>query len=92
MVVNLWKLLVFIFRVILVSSEILYVSEVLVVAVEVSLIVVRRRGFGWVLEVAEEVQIVDEFFCGDFILILSPLLFYFRIKNIFSASTAYFLF
>ncbi len=60
------------------------------VAVEVPLIFVRRlRRF---LEVAEEVQSVDKFFIGDFILILLPLLLYLQIESILSASTVYFLF
>jgi hypothetical protein len=92
LVVNQGKLLLFVLRIILASNEIFYVSEVLVVAVEVSLSVVRSLGPGRVLEIAEEVQIVDEFFFGDFILILLPLLLYFWIKSVLSASTAYFLF
>jgi len=92
LVVNLWEHFVFVLRVILAFSGILYVSEVFVVAVKVSLIVVKRLGPGRVLEVAEEIPSVDEFFFGDFILILSPLLLYFLIKSVLSVSTAYLLF
>jgi hypothetical protein len=40
---------------------------------------------------AEKIQSVDKIFLRDFMLILSPLLFYFGIEGVFSASTAYFL-
>jgi hypothetical protein len=50
------------FRVSLIFSEIFNVSEVLVVAVKVSLIGVTSPGFGRALKVAEKVQIVGEFF------------------------------
>jgi hypothetical protein len=79
------------FRVSLIFSEIFNISEVLMVAVEVSLIGVTSPGFVRILKIAEKVQILGKFFRLDFILILSPLLLYFLIEGIFPASAAYFL-
>jgi hypothetical protein len=78
-------------RVSFIFTEIFSVSEVLVVAVEVSLIIVPHPGFVRALKAAEKVQIFGEFFCWALILTLSPLLLYFPIEGIFSASAAYLL-
>jgi hypothetical protein len=52
-------------------------------------------GFGpalfnfWFLEIAEEVESLDEFFLRDFMLIMLPLLLYFCVEGVLSASTAH---
>jgi hypothetical protein len=78
-------------RVSFISTEIFNVCEVLVVIIGVSLIGVTSPGLVRVLKVAEKVQILGEFFRRDLILVLLPLVLYFLIEGILSASAAYLL-
>jgi hypothetical protein len=90
-VANQLQFFMFYFRVSFIFTEICSISEVLVVAVEVSLIGVTSPGFVRALKVAEKVEILGEFFCRDLVLTLSPLLLYLLIEGILSASAAYLL-
>jgi len=45
----------------------------------------------WFLQVVEKIQSLDKFFSRELMLILLPLMFYFRIESVRSALTAYFL-
>ncbi len=46
------------------------------------LIVSKRLGLGWILEVAERVSKESKFFLREVILIISPLLFHFMVENL----------
>ncbi len=75
-------------RVSFISTEIFLVSEVFVDIVCVFPIGVTSPGLVWVLQVAEKVQILGEFFRRDFILVLLPLMLYFLIEGFLAALAA----
>jgi hypothetical protein len=78
-----WKLIKFILCVNLIFIALFDFSKVLIVA--------NRPGFGRVLEVAERVPMEGKFIRREVVLILSPLLFHFLVKDLYFASTVYFL-
>ncbi len=77
------------FDISVIFHEIFDVVEVLVDVIEV---IVIRSWFCRVLEFAQKVPLLREFFCGGIVSTLLPLLLYFLIEGIFFASAVYFLF
>jgi len=70
----------------------LRVREVPVVVVDHPSEVSQGLSRFWFLKIAEEIESLDEFFLGDFKFILLPLLLFFLVECVLSASTAHFLF
>ncbi len=74
-----------------VLSEVFVIRGVLVSVVENLKGVAPGPVCCWFLQVVEKIPSLDEFFSRDLMLILLPLVFYFFIESVFSASTVYFL-
>ena len=80
---------VVVFNISVIFHKVFYVIKVLVGFIEA--IVIRVR-FGRALEFAQKVPILCEFFRGGIVSTLLPLLLYFLIEGIFSASAVNLLF
>jgi hypothetical protein len=90
-IVEVWEIFEVVLVFVAVFSSVFVICVVLVSFVEDLKGVAPRRFLCFFLQVVEKIPSLDKFFSRELMLILLPLMFYFHIESVCSASIAYFL-